>query len=41
MTFGFLAAQILARAIQNRALPLDDLFAFRRVKNARPQRRRR
>ena len=40
MTFGFLAAQILARAIQGRAQPHDDLFAFGRTTHARPHRRR-
>ena len=34
MTFGFLAAQILTRAIDNRPLPSDDLFAFGRKPRA-------
>jgi glycine/D-amino acid oxidase-like deaminating enzyme len=38
MTFGFLAAEILARAVQGRAQRHDDLFAFGRAKRARPRR---
>jgi glycine/D-amino acid oxidase-like deaminating enzyme len=32
MTFGYLAAQILARAVHGRARPHDNLFAFGRTK---------
>lgn len=40
MTFGFLAAQILTRAIHNRARPSDGLFAFSRTPKTRGRRRR-
>ena len=35
MTFGFLAAEILTRAIHGRADPHDDLFAFARTRRER------